>query len=220
MATRIGAADGAAMRRCQQGDASALDGLMVRHQLAALRIAYVLVQDTFIAEDIVQERFLLVYQKSHLFRDGERFAPWFHQIVLNSARQHLRVAARHPEQSLEHRLNLFHAVETPLAHDLMESDPAAHIERMEIREAVLDILRNLTVKQREVLILHYYCDYTDNEMARILSIPGGTVRWRLHAALRAFERTLWRLHPWLTSQEQTLTTPLASGKLQEGARHA
>ena len=106
-------ADGEAMGRCQQGDASALDGLMGRHQLAAVQIACVLVQDPFIAEDIVQESFLLVYRKSQMFRDGERFAPWFHRIVLNTARQHLRAAKRHPEQRLDQSLDHFHASGAP-----------------------------------------------------------------------------------------------------------
>lgn len=222
MAERIADADVAAMRRCQQGDASALDELVGRHQLSAVRIAYVLVQDRFIAEDIVQESFLLIYRKSHQFREGAQFTPWFHQVVINTARQHLRAAKRHPEQSLDLRQDSA-ASRAEDHHEHGESDPSAHMERVETREAVLDILRRLTVKQREVLVLRYYCDYTDNEMARILGVPGGTVRWRLHAALRAFERTMRRLHPWLAGSEQapiTPITPTISGKLQEGARHA
>lgn len=220
--------DTEAMRRCQQGEASALDGLVERHQLAAVRIAYVLVQDPFIAEDIVQESFLLVYRKCHLFRDGERFAPWFHQIVLNTARQHLRTMKRHPEQSLDHQfdLNLFRTSRIPLthiAHNVVEPDPSAHMEHVELRRAVLDIIGSLTMKQREVLVLRYYCDYTDKEITHILAVPSGTVRWRLHAALRAFERTMRRSHPWLVDQEQASRVPPVpqiSSELREGARHS
>ncbi|HEY7834642.1 MAG TPA: sigma factor, partial [Ktedonobacterales bacterium] len=59
-------------------------------QVTAVRVAFLLVQDRALAEDIVQDSFLLAYRASGRFRLGAPFAPWFYQIVLNAARQQQR----------------------------------------------------------------------------------------------------------------------------------
>jgi len=153
--------DAESIRRCQQGDMSALDDLVVRYQLPAVRVAYILVRDRSIAEDIVQESFLLVYRKCRQFRNNEPFAPWFYRIVLNRTRQHLRTVKRHPAYSLEghleryrdHAPEEFHVSGTPSDQctRTTEDDPALRLEQAEVRAAVLAILHTLTQKQREVL---------------------------------------------------------------------
>jgi RNA polymerase sigma-70 factor (ECF subfamily) len=184
----------------------------MRYQLTAVRIAYLLVQDHAAAEDIVQDSFLLAYRGCRQFREGSLFAPWFYRIVLNEARQHLRTAKRHRESSLD----TLQLTEESSPSVLVESDPSVGVERTEERAAILDVLRRLTPKQREVLVLRYYGGYTDQEIARILSVPGGTVRWRLHTALRAFERAIRRVHPWLIEPESGHTLILAQ---DEGGTH-
>jgi RNA polymerase sigma-70 factor (ECF subfamily) len=195
--------DAEALRRCQAGDISGLGALAARHQLAALRIAYLLVQDQALAEDIVQEGFLLAYRHAAQVRSGALFAPWFHRIVLNAARQHLRAAARRRETSLD-QLDARSAGRMPVA-----SDPLRHAERTELRAAVMHVLRALTHKQREVLVLRYYGGYKDGEIARALRCPAGTVRWRLHAALRAFDRHARTSYPWLLEEGRGPTAMLA-----------
>lgn len=186
------ARDGEALRRCATGDIGGLDDLVGRHQLAGLRIAYLLVQDMAAAEDIVQESFLRVFRAAPQFRAGAPFAPWFHRIVLNAARQYLRGARRRRETSLE----TLDELDLPSGRVPLASDPLTAAQRSERRQAVVSVLATLTHKQREVLVLRYYGGYGDGEIARMLGVPGGTVRWRLHAALRAFERAA-RTHPWL-----------------------
>jgi RNA polymerase sigma-70 factor (ECF subfamily) len=82
--------DAEAMRRCQQGDIAGLAALVARYQVTAVRVAFLLVRDRALAEDIVQDSFLLAYRASGRFRLGAPFAPWFYQIVLNAARQQQR----------------------------------------------------------------------------------------------------------------------------------
>jgi RNA polymerase sigma-70 factor (ECF subfamily) len=178
------------MRRCAAGGIAGLDDLVTRHQLAAMRIAYLLVQDTGAAEDIVQESFLRAFHAAPRFRAGAPFAPWFHRIVLNCARQYLRSAGRRRETSLDAAAG--RGLRLPVA-----SDPLRSAERNERRQAVAAVLATLTQKQREALVLRYYGGYGAGEIARMLGVPGGTVRWRLHAALRAFERSADRTYPWL-----------------------
>lgn len=190
------AEDAEAMRRLQAGDISGLDDLVQRYQLTAIRMAYLLVRDRNAAEDIVQDSFLSVYRGSARFRPGAAFAPWFSRIVLNTARQYARSRSRRRESSLEAL-----GVASPLATASAGQSPAQEAERAEMRAAVLEALQRLPIWQREALALRFYCGYTTSEIATALNTPHGTVRWRLHVALRAFERTVRQIHPWLLHQD-------------------
>lgn len=218
--------DDEALARCRAGDISGLGALVARYQLSAVRTAYLLVQDQAAAEDIVQDSFLLVFRHATRFRPGSPFAPWFYRIVVNAARQYQRSSRRRREIALDrvgsqrdgqgdghgegertgdHRDGQLHALGTPRVP--VASDPLRHAERAEQRGAVVAILRSLTYKQREALVLRYYAGYRDDEIARILGSPPGTIRWRIHAALRAFERAARTSAPWLIEDGTAGTEP-------------
>ena len=196
--------DAEALRRLQAGDISGLDALVQRYQLTAIRLAYLLVRDREAAEDIVQDSFLLVYRGSVGFHSGAAFAPWFSRIVLNTARQYQRSTQRRRESSLEAL-----GATSPLLTTPAGQSPAQEAERAETRAAALDALQQLPIRQRETLALRFYCGYTSAEIATALNLPPGTVRWRLHVALRAFERTVRQTHPWLLDQDGSADTRLA-----------
>lgn len=206
--------DAEALHRCQAGDITGLDVLVARYQLGAVRLAYLLVQDRAAAEDIAQESFLHVFRAAAGFRRGAPFEPWFHRIVLNTARQHVRQRQRQRESSLD---ALRASAEAPFDLPAPTPGPPDQLVGAERRAAVLDALRALTHKQREALVLRYYCGHTDAEIARLLGVPPGTTRWRLHAALRAFERALRRMHPWLLEGDETPARALGrvEGSIQE-----
>lgn len=194
--------DADALARCQRGDLTGLDELVARHQANAIRIAYLLTQDRSAAEDIAQESFLRMYRACQQFRTGAAFAPWFNQIVLNTARQSARAARRRRERSLD----ALQQTTPSLFPSAVADDPALRAELSERQAATLDLLALLTDKQREALVLRYYCGASGSEIARTLGIPAGTARWRLHAALRAFERLARRRSPWLIEAERPATS--------------
>jgi DNA-directed RNA polymerase specialized sigma24 family protein len=80
-------------------------------------------------------------------------------------------------------------------------DPAAQVEQVEDRDALLSALGQVPLKQRAALVLRYYAGYTDKELATILGCPAGTVRWRLHAGLRALRRVIQNETPWLLTAD-------------------
>lgn len=198
------ASDAEAMRRCQQGDIGGLAALVARYQLSAVRAAYLLVQDRALAEDVVQDSFLMAYRASQQFRSGAPFAPWFLRIVLNVARQHQRAARRRREVSLNQAfVPETEANDSTAASAMTTSDPSEHAERVEEQDAVVHALGMVPLKQREALVLRYYAGYRDKELAAILNCPPGTVRWRLHAGLKALERVILANYPWLLRVESS-----------------
>lgn len=196
------ASDAEAMRRCQRGDMGGLAELVARYQISAVRTAYLLVQDRALAEDIVQDSFLLAYRASQQFRVGSPFAPWFYRIVLNVARQQRRTTRRRHEVSLDQAFAPgTEAHDSTAAPAMTTSDPSEHAEHAEERDALMHALGLVPLKQREALVLRYYAGYRDKELATILSCPPGTVRWRLHAGLKALERVIQEQYPWLLRVE-------------------
>src|SRR5258708_36001725 len=89
--------DAAAIRRCRSGDIRGLDALMARHQVQALRVAYLLTGNRMQAEAVVQDSFLQVFRTIKHFRPDHPFEPWLHGIVTHVARQRLRHTSRRPE---------------------------------------------------------------------------------------------------------------------------
>lgn len=175
--------DSAAIRRCQRGDIGGLEPLIARHQVAALRLAYLLLGERAAAEDVVQDSFLLAYQAIARFRTGSAFAPWFYRIVTNTARLRQRRPAIRHEISIDWRrygdedrgASPRGDVTAPPDRD-PQVDPALHAERQEAREDVLRALARLTQKQREAVVLRYYIGCSDHELATILDCHEGTAR--------------------------------------------
>jgi RNA polymerase sigma factor (sigma-70 family) len=195
-----------AIRRCQRGDIAGLGPLVVCYQVPALRLAFLLTGDRDLADDIVQDSFLLAYRGIGRFRLGEPFAPWFYRIVTNTARQQRRYARRRREVSLD-TLALEDAAEQQLggSADPTRADPAEHAEWAEARTALLNVLAMLPHKQREAVVLRYYFGYPDQRIASILGCRLGTVQQRLHAGRASLQQAIRNRYPWLLSSLSTLS---------------
>ena len=183
-----------AVRRLKQGDIGGLAVLVKRYQSQAIQAAYLVTHDLALAEDVVQDVFLQVYRYIGHFDQGRRFEPWFMRSVVNAA-----VKAARRQQS---DLSLDAAAlkndgddEVSFA-DLLPDlapGPDAALERAEIEEAVERALVLLPPEQRAAIVLRYYLDLTDDEIATHLNCAPGTVRWRLHTARRQLGVMLRRL---------------------------
>ncbi len=178
-----------AIARLRRGDISGLETLVQLYQLKAVRAAYLILRDRAAAEDIVQSAFLRVHDRIHQYDPERPFEPWFMRIVINDA---VKAAHRGKRQV---------SMETPIvgdADDLTLADlladpspePADEVERLDIQQAVWAAMGKLSPKQRAVAVMRYYLGYGENEMASTLTIPVGTVKWRLHAARERLQHLL------------------------------
>jgi len=151
---------------------SALVGL---YQQKAIQSAYLVTGDTMLAEDLVQAAFVRSYQRIDQFDDARPFGPWFIRIVINDA---IKVAQRQNRQvSLD-------AGEHSLAELLTDPNPgpAVQMEEAEFRQAVRTALKRLTPQQRAAIVMRYFLEMTEDEIAVAIHSPPGTVKSRLHRA--------------------------------------
>ncbi len=155
---------------------TALEQLYAAHWRSLVRLAVLLVHDTGLAEEIVQDAFVAVHGRWRRLRDPDRALAYLRQTVVNRSRSALRhraVAARHVARG---------------ARDLDAPGSDAAALAAERREAVLEAMRSLPDRQREVMALRYYAELSEAEIAEALGISRGAVKShasRGAAALRA-----------------------------------
>lgn len=166
-----------------RNDIHGLAFLVHRYQVKAVRAAFLITHDEGIAEEVVQNAFLRVAERIEQFDRRRPFAPWFMRIVVNDA---VKVVQRGPSWlSMEAGDGAF---QTQLKSRLPSPEEA--VSRMELNEAVWDALTKLTPKQRAAVVMRYYLDMSEAEMAEQMEIAPGTVKWRLHSARERLRQML------------------------------
>jgi DNA-directed RNA polymerase specialized sigma24 family protein len=133
---------------------------------AMVRLARVLIDSPEDAVDVVQDAYSRILPRYVTVESGRADA-YARAAVLNGCRRHLR----------RRRLALLHREQPTVAVGLA----ADH---------VLDAVRRLRPDRRDVVLLRYYLDLSESEIARALDIPPGTVKSRLHRALRDLQEKL------------------------------
>src|SRR5260221_2012136 len=173
-----------AISRLQSGDLSGLDTLVRKYQVQAIRAAYLITRDRASAEDIVQSAFLDSYERIHQFQVGRPFGPWFLRCVINSAIKSVNRQRRQSYLPDDEIAPQFLAL-------VSEIESA---ESIEAKAAIWSALGALSAEQRSAIVLFYYLEMSEIEIAHELSCPPGTVKSRLHHArkrLRQLLNPLW-----------------------------
>lgn len=150
--------------------------------------------DPQMAEDAFQGAFLQVHLKCHQFDETRKVRPWLYTVATHQAIDAQRRSRRHRLRSLDSRA-AGHSEdnEGSMLSDLLGGDdasPGDEILRDEQREAVRMAVDGLPEPLRRVLLLVYYQGLKYREAAEVLGIPVGTVKSRLHAAIRKLEQSL------------------------------
>lgn len=146
--------------------------IYISHSAYVYRTALVLTKSKALAEDVVQETFLRVFQKFHTYDDEKPILPWIYKITVNVTRNLLRK---------QRWLSFIGDAPEKEGFDLVEASILKDEEEQELWAAV----NRLSLKHREIIVLHYYCDMKLKEIADILAIPIGTCKSRLNSALNA-----------------------------------
>jgi RNA polymerase sigma-70 factor, ECF subfamily len=177
--------------RHRGGDEGALEVLIERYRLELFHFLARFLGNQASADDIFQEAFLQVHISAGTFDTSRRFKPWLFTIAANKARDYLRKNKRQKAVSLSASVDQDGG---RAFIDLMEADlplPQEKAQQKETGQIVRDIVSSLPEHLREVLLLAYFNKMAYREIAENLSIPLGTVKSRLHAAVGTFAE-LWK----------------------------
>jgi RNA polymerase sigma-70 factor (ECF subfamily) len=170
--------DGSLVLQARAGELAAFDALVGRYMDRAYAVAMRLMRQREDAEDLVQDAFIQALQMLQRFDARRSFGPWFFRILVNRG-MNLRRSRR--VRSTE---------EMPPDVVAREDSPARQLERQELRERLCAAIERLPERERMVVELFELEGFDSAEIADILDIPRGTVRWHLHQARRALRQQL------------------------------
>jgi RNA polymerase sigma-70 factor (ECF subfamily) len=178
---RMRADEAALLKRMQADDLDAFEAFFLRYRTPIYRTAYGLTGDPQAAEEILQDTFARAYQRRHILRPDVSPLPWLHRVALNLCYSRLG-RRRLPSEPMGESV-------IGLVRDLA-AEPAEHAEQQELRRIVRDGVANLPPKHQSVVILYYLHGLSLQETADLLDVRLGTVKSRLHYALRSLRTRL------------------------------
>lgn len=154
------------------------------------RAALFLCNDQETAEDIVQETFTAAVSAIDRFKGRSSYYTWLYGIFLNKFRSWIRKKGKNSSISLQQRAEQF---DMPNIGELVTSgypDTSDLIEQRERAETVREALEELPGHHKEVLTLRYIEDMTYEQISDVLGCSLGTVKSRIHYALKKIGRKL------------------------------
>ncbi|MBY0232594.1 MAG: sigma-70 family RNA polymerase sigma factor [Gemmataceae bacterium] len=171
--------------RFRRGQQEAFGQLVRRYERELYGYLRRYLGDPALAEDVFQNTFLQVYLKIGQYQAGRSVRPWLYTIATHQAIDVLRRNGRHVAVSFDQALATGEGEAAGLLETLecQGPGPAEAVSSQERRERIRATVDALPELLRQVLVLAYYQGMKYREIADILSIPVGTVKSRLHAAL-------------------------------------
>ena len=159
-----------------------LTALYAAHYRPLVRLATFLLRDPGQAEEVVQDAFVAMHGSWRRLRDPDKAEAYLRQTVVNRSRSGLR----------RRRVETKHAPKPSPDHASAEYGALAELDR----SAVVAALRGLPQRQREVLVLRYYGDLSEAQIAGTLGISAGAVKSHASRGMSALRTTL---EPWESS---------------------
>ncbi|MGE5123159.1 MAG: RNA polymerase sigma factor [Acidobacteriaceae bacterium] len=175
------ALDSGLVRSLQTGNLEALGILYDRHQRLVFRTALAITGDADAAADLLQEVFLRLHRFASHIDPARPLEPWLYRMTTNLSYTWVK---RHNR--------LLHSLEdmSDWITGNRRDSPAVHTEIDESWNQVRKAILSLPLSHRGVVVLYYVDELSVQEIAKILSIPAGTVKSRLHYGRQALKKSL------------------------------
>jgi RNA polymerase sigma-70 factor (ECF subfamily) len=180
--------DAELLDRYAAGDESAFREVVNRYKNSLYAFLKHFLNRQDLVEDVFQETFLQLFTSRESFDPDRPLRPWLFTIAANKAKDALRKSQRTSAIPIgtisESQEMSFDDVLNTLSSD--NTMPYEELEKGEVSSRVAEIIANMPENLREILILAYFNKFSYKQMAKILSIPIGTVKSRLHTAVARF----------------------------------
>ncbi len=171
----------------REGDMQAFDALFYRYKDGIFRLGLAITKDPSHAEEIVVDTFTRAHRALARLEPEGSLRPWLYRVAINLSYN------RRPRKGI-----VLSTIED-VTEDIMESpasSPSSLAELAETRRIVLAAVETLGAKHKIVVVLHYLNGLNLAEIAQVVDCPVGTVKSRLHYALRRLRAHL-AAHPEL-----------------------
>jgi RNA polymerase sigma factor (sigma-70 family) len=169
--------------RIANKDSTALEQLYTRYERPMYYFSYRILHDQMLAEEAVQELFLRIWNSAERYDHGQgKLSTWMFTLIRNIAIDLLRKKKKRNSE--------------PLTEEKMAviADPSNHteseVETKLVGEQVKAALEGLNYDQKQIMEWIYYQGLTHQEVAKVHSIPLGTVKSRVRLALRQLQKRL------------------------------
>jgi RNA polymerase sigma-70 factor (ECF subfamily) len=177
------------MARIAEGDDSAFENLVHRHQTSILNLIYRFIGDRTQAKDLAQEVFIRVWQAAKTYKPEAKFTTWLYRITANLCLNELRSSRRKKwfsfnwsDEDGEHTIEKTLSDGAPSAEDIL-------LEKERSRQ-ISDALQSLPDNQRMALVLKRYDDLSYQEIAKVIGCSVSAVESLLVRAKRTLQEKL------------------------------
>lgn len=172
------------VKKIQAGDMNAFEEIFEIYKNQAIRYAYLITNNKFTSEDIVQETFVKCYLKIKDLKNIEQFKSWLFKILTRTAWDYMKKdkAVLPVEDIFEKAKN-----------ENIDKSLHSYIRNEESKMLRAEI-DNLELKQKTVIVLYYFNGFTIKEIAKIMGCFEGTVKSRLHSARKNLKVALMNVN--------------------------
>ncbi len=169
-----------------QGNEACLEMLISRHKDRIFTTIYLIVKDTYIAEDLFQETFIKIINnlKKKKYNEEGKFLPWASRIARNLAIDYFRKKQRMPMVTDSNGDDVFRKLK------ISTENQEQFIIRSEKESQVRRIIDQLPDEQRQVLILRHYGDLSFKEIAELTDVSINTALGRMRYALNNMRKMM------------------------------
>ena len=179
------------VRRVQAGETDAFEVLIKRHERMVFNLLYRWLGNYDDAAEVSQEVFLSAYRSIRRFRGESSFLTWLYRIAVNQAKNRLKAVSVLKRRTVPLEVADPDGDGRPISGiSYPGPDPAQEAEAQEIHDRVHLELNRLDKDDRLLILLRDLQDVPYEEMTKILGVPLGTVKSRLHRARQALKTRL------------------------------
>lgn len=167
-------------KKLKKGDKDSFDLLYEEYYLSLYRTALLILGNREEAEDVLQDTFLSIYKNINNLKEFNKLRPWIFSILKNSCYTRYKNRKREfPDEFVLEKADS----------NLISSGEDEFLLNNEVESAIL----KLNHKEREVLVLFYYDDFSIEEIAKILKTFTGTVKSRLFRARKNLKKEIMKV---------------------------